>query len=77
MRRENMLWMRIPSKVYFKYGCIEEGLKDLRDDGVKKVFIVSDNFIWDMFGQKITHILEKYGLQIQMVEPTATCLLLG
>ena len=38
MRRENMLWMRIPSKVYFKYGCIEEGLKDLRDDGVKKVF---------------------------------------
>jgi alcohol dehydrogenase class IV len=37
--------MRFPSRIYFKYGCIEEGLKDLRDDGVKKVFVVSDNFI--------------------------------
>ena len=76
MRRENMLWMRIPSKVYFKYGCIEEGLKDLRDDGVKKVFIVSDNFIWEMFGQKITHILEKYGMKIKTftnVEPNPSC----
>ena len=68
--------MRIPSKVYFKYGCIEEGLKDLRDDGVKKVFIVSDNFIWGMFGQKITHILEKYGMKIKTftnVEPNPSC----
>lgn len=76
MRRENMLWMRIPNKVYFKYGCIEEGLKDLRDDGVKKVFIVSDNFIWDMFGQKITHILEKYGMKTKVftnVEPNPSC----
>ena len=76
MRRENMMWLRIPSKVYFKYGCIEEGLKDLRDDGVKKVFIVSDNFIWGMFGQKITKILETYGMKTKVftnVEPNPSC----
>lgn len=76
MRRENMLWMRLPSRIYFKYGCIEEGLKDLRDDGVKKVFVVSDNFIWGMFGQKITHILENYGMQVKVftnVEPNPSC----
>lgn len=72
MRRENMLWMRLPSRIYFKYGCIEEGLKDLRDDGIKKVFVVSDNFIWGVFGEKITHILESYGMHVKAftnVEP--------
>ena len=72
MRRENMLWLRIPSRVYFKFGCVEEGLKDLKDDGVKKVFIVSDNFIWWMFGKKITIILENYGMTTKVfteVEP--------
>lgn len=76
MRRENMMWMRIPNRVYFKYGCIEEGLKDLRDDGIKKVFVVSDEFIWSMFGQKISSILEKYGMKIKVftnVEPNPSC----
>lgn len=76
MRRENMLWLRLPSRVYFKFGCIEEGLKDLRDDGIKKVFIVSDDFIWGMFGQKIASIIEKYGMQWKVftnVEPNPSC----
>lgn len=72
MRRENMLWLRLPGRIYYKYGCIEEGLRDLQDDGIKKVFVVSDNFIWGAFGQKITHILEKYGMKVKAftnVEP--------
>ncbi len=76
MRRENMMWMQIPSKVYFKYGCIEEGLKDLRDDNVKRVFIVSDHFIWDTFGSKISKILESFGMKIKVftdVEPNPSC----
>lgn len=76
MRRENMMWLRLPSRVYFKFGCIEEGLRDLRDDGVKKVFVVSDNFIWGTFGQKITNILERYGMKVKVftdVEPNPSC----
>ncbi len=71
-RRENMLWLRLPSKIYFKYGCLEEALRDLYEDGVKKVFIVTDGFIWQTFGTKLTNILEKYGIKSQAftsVEP--------
>lgn len=71
-RRENMLWLRLPSKIYFKYGCLEEALRDLQEDGVKKVFIVTDGFIWQTFGTKLTNVLEKYGIKSQAftsVEP--------
>ncbi len=76
MRRENMMWLRIPSRVYFKFGCIEEGLRDLYEDGVRKVFIVSDNFIWGTFGQKISKILEGFDMKIKVftnVEPNPSC----
>lgn len=39
-----MLWMRIPKKVYFKYGCLTTALEDLR--GRKKAFIVTDKFLY-------------------------------
>jgi acetaldehyde dehydrogenase/alcohol dehydrogenase len=39
-RRENMLWFRVPSKIYFKAGCLSEALKDLA--GRKRAFVVTD-----------------------------------
>src|SRR5690606_34422155 len=38
-RRENMLWFRMPEKVYFKYGCLPVALRELKELGKKKVFI--------------------------------------
>ena len=46
-RRENMLWFRVPSKVYFKYGCLNEAMRDLKDDGRKRAFIVTDRFLYE------------------------------
>ena len=46
-RRENMLWFRVPSKVYFKYGCLNEALRDLKDDDRKRAFIVTDRFLYE------------------------------
>ena len=43
-RRENMLWFQIPSKIYFKYGCLCTALKDLA--GKKRAFIVTDKFLF-------------------------------
>lgn len=43
-RRENMLWFRVPQKVYFKYGCLCTALGDLA--GRKKAFIVTDMFLF-------------------------------
>ena len=30
-RRENMLWFRVPDKIYFKYGCLATALRELAD----------------------------------------------
>ena len=43
-RRENMLWFQIPSKIYFKYGCLCTAIKDLA--GKKRAFIVTDKFLY-------------------------------
>lgn len=57
-RRENMLWMKIPRKVYFKYGCTPSAFKDFASENIKKIFIVTDNVIWNFYGKKITSYLE-------------------
>ena len=46
-RRENMLWFQVPPKVYFKYGCLNEAIRDLADDGRKRAFIVTDRFLYN------------------------------
>lgn len=42
-RRENMLWFRVPPKVYFKSGSLQVALDDLK--GKKRAFIVTDRFL--------------------------------
>ena len=46
-RRENMLWMRTPEKVYFKKGCMPVALDELGTImGKKRCFIVTDSFLY-------------------------------
>ncbi|MEE1086723.1 MAG: bifunctional acetaldehyde-CoA/alcohol dehydrogenase [Schaedlerella sp.] len=46
-RRENMLWMRTPEKVYFKKGCTPVALDELGTImGKKRCFIVTDSFLY-------------------------------
>ena len=72
-RRENMLWFRVPERIYFKYGCLGVAIDELKDLGKKRAFIVTDKFLFDKgFVDKITHILESNGIEIKIftgVEP--------
>ena len=43
-RRENMLWFRVPEKVYFKKGCLPVAMDELSHK--KKAFIVTDTFLY-------------------------------
>ncbi len=43
-RRENMLWFKLPPKIYFKYGCLPVALQEL--EGKKRAFIVTDSFLF-------------------------------
>jgi len=45
-RRENMLWFRTPEKVYFKRGCLPLALSELGDMGRRRVFVVTDSFLY-------------------------------
>ena len=73
-RRENMLWFRVPPKVYFKYGCLPVALRDL--EGKKRAFIVTDKPLFDMgLVQKVTDILDEIGVKHDIfhdVEPDPT-----
>ncbi|MBR1883913.1 MAG: bifunctional acetaldehyde-CoA/alcohol dehydrogenase [Clostridia bacterium] len=47
-RRENMLWFRVPEKVYIKRGCLPVALEELKEVlNKKRVFIVTDNFLFE------------------------------
>lgn len=44
-RRENMLWFRVPAKLYHKYGCLPIALQELKNK--KRAFIVSDSYLYN------------------------------
>ena len=78
-RRENMLWFRVPEKVYFKFGCLREALRDLQDDGRKRAFVVTDRFLYEsgtLDGALRT--LEELGIKFEVFsevapDPTLEC----
>ena len=76
-RRENMLWFRAPEKVYIKRGCLPVALEELKMVmGKKKVFIVTDNFLFQNgYTKGITDKLEEMGISYSVfsnVEPDPT-----
>lgn len=66
-RRENMLWFRVPEKTYFKYGCLPVALKELKDMGKKKAFVVTDKVLYDLgYTHKVTDILEECKIEFEI-----------
>lgn len=75
-RRENMLWFRVPKKVYFKYGCLNEAIHDLSEDGRKRAFIVTDRFLYNSgMLNDLVGLLEEMNIKMEIfsdVEPDPT-----
>ncbi|AFY48933.1 alcohol dehydrogenase, class IV [Nostoc sp. PCC 7524] len=73
-RRQNMLWFRVPPKVYFKYGCLPVALRDLV--GKERAFIVTDKQLFDLgIVDKVTQVLDEIGVKHDVfhdVEPDPT-----
>ncbi|NCD34712.1 MAG: bifunctional acetaldehyde-CoA/alcohol dehydrogenase [Spartobacteria bacterium] len=64
-RRENMLWFKVPPKLYFKYGCLPIALRDLNRR--KRAIIVTDHILFEMgFADRITNVLEEMGLETEV-----------
>jgi len=61
-RRENMLWFRVPPKVYFKHGCLPVALGELAEK--KRAFIVTDKPLFDLgMADRVTDILEPLDIE--------------
>ncbi len=83
-RRENMLWLRTPEKVYFKKGCMPVALRELSEVyGKKRAFIVTDQFLYKSgFTKKIEDSLDEQGIIHSSFwdvapDPTLQCALQG
>ncbi len=83
-RRENMLWLRTPEKVYFKKGCMPVALRELKEVYDKKrAFIVTDQFLYKSgFTKKIEESLDEMGIVHSSFwdvapDPTLQCALEG
>lgn len=64
-RRNNMLWFRVPEKVYIKRGCLPVALEELKYVlDKKKVFIVTDTFLFETgYTRGITDKLNELGIE--------------
>jgi len=73
-RRENMLWFKVPPKVYFKRGATDLALRILK--GKKRAFIVTDRFLFNSGAiYNITNILDEIDIDYQIffdVKPDPT-----
>ena len=79
-RRENMLWLRTPEKVYFKRGCLPVALDELGTVMHKKrAFIVTDTFLYkNGYTDVITNKLDEMGIRYSCFfdvtpDPTLQC----
>lgn len=70
-RRENMLWFRVPPKIYFKYGSLPVALRELA--GKKRAFIVTDKPLFNLgITASLEEVLEEIGVKYDVfydVEP--------
>jgi acetaldehyde dehydrogenase/alcohol dehydrogenase len=73
-RRENMLWFKVPPKIYIKRGATDLALRELQ--GKKKAFIVTDRYLFNSgTTANITNVLDEIGVDYQIffdVKPDPT-----
>jgi len=61
-RRENMLWFRIPPKIYFKYGSLPVALRELA--GRDRALIITDKPLYDLgITAELESVLEDIGVK--------------
>ena len=73
-RRDNMLWFKVPPKVYFKRGALDLALRVLK--GKKRAFIVTDTYLFNSGAvDKVTKVLKQINIEYQIffdVKPDPT-----
>ncbi|MFP4376766.1 MAG: bifunctional acetaldehyde-CoA/alcohol dehydrogenase [Spirochaetales bacterium] len=73
-RRENMLWFRLPPRVYLKAGSLDLALRELA--GKKRAVIVTDAKLMELgYTDRVTRVTDELGIDTEIfyqVEPDPT-----
>ncbi|RUA06571.1 MAG: bifunctional acetaldehyde-CoA/alcohol dehydrogenase [Fusobacteria bacterium] len=65
-RRENMLWFRIPEKVYFKFGSLPVALEELKGEK-QRVMIITDSVLNSLgYTEHVTKVLDQIGVDYRV-----------
>lgn len=65
-RRENMLWFKVPQKIYFKYGSLPTALEKLKGEH-KKAFIVTDKTLAELgYTSYVTRVLDENNIDYRI-----------
>ena len=65
-RRENMLWFKVPQKIYFKYGSLPTALEELKGEH-KKAFIVTDKTLAELgYTSYVTRVLDENNIDYRI-----------
>ena len=67
--------MRLPNRIYHKFGCLPFALNDLKEWKCKKVLVISDSIINQLYGKKLTDILDNLNIEYFVytdIEPNPT-----
>jgi acetaldehyde dehydrogenase/alcohol dehydrogenase len=63
-REENMLWHRLPARIFFRRGCIPEAFKELA--GKKRALLVTDGFLFSSgMADDVIAQLKKVGMEVE------------
>ncbi|MBQ8032411.1 MAG: iron-containing alcohol dehydrogenase, partial [Elusimicrobiaceae bacterium] len=64
-RRENMYWYKVPQKIYFKRGALEQALAELQDK--KRAYIITDKTM-EQLGhvRKVIDVLEQLNIKVRV-----------
>ena len=66
-RRENMLWYRVPPKIYFKLGALRPALEEYSDR--RRACIVTDKTMSELgHAGMVSDILENMGMQVRIFD---------
>lgn len=64
-RRENMQWVKLPPKIYFKQGALGLALEELKDR--KRAFIITDKTMEQIgYVKKVTDVLDRIGVSYRV-----------
>ncbi|HIP56543.1 MAG TPA: bifunctional acetaldehyde-CoA/alcohol dehydrogenase [Ignisphaera aggregans] len=65
-RRENMQWLKVPPKIYYKYGALEYAFNDEVKGRFSRAVIITDPVIYRLYAKRVADLLEDMGLDVDV-----------